>query len=111
MSLVQRELSKKMHLRSELDFPFIVNKLTHVIYTFTDKPSFGNNKYIFGLYRYFEGKPVLSAKKMGTWDKGQSIGYDLEREFHIEEGIEYCMKITIYIENNREIFDVIFIKI
>lgn len=111
MLLIQRELSEKTHLKSELDFPLIINRPSHLVYTFPDAHVIGKNSYIFELFEYFKTKPVIKKKLTGKWTKGQSFGFDLIKDYFIKEGIRYALKTTIYIQNNREIYDVIFIQI
>lgn len=110
MLLVKRELSKKTHSKSELDFPLLVTRASIITYDFTDKPA-RDNRFTFELFEYYKEKPVRKIIKRGRWQKGQQFGFDLVKDYFIREGIKYSLKTTIYIENNREIFDVIFIQI
>ncbi len=111
--LIKRELGSQKHFKSELSFPLVVHKAEMIVYRFPDKPHYGNRQYTFELYEYDlkTDEPIIRAKKKGLWNKGQSFGFDLRKDYFLREGKRYCLKTTIYIENNREIFDVIFIKI
>ena len=107
-----RELSKKAFSTDSLSFPFILRDMTCIGFKFDEHPSNTNRQYVFELFEYLKDKPVRKHITRGNnWEKGQSFAFDLAKDYPVEYGKRYSLKATIYIENNREVFDIVFIDL
>jgi len=96
---------------SELNFPDVIKELGVIAYTFDAVPS-SNNEYQFVLYEYNKfDKPIRKHVSKGTWRKGQTFAFDLRTDYYLVDGRKYALKTIIYIENNREVYDVVFIDL
>lgn len=110
--MINRELSDIKNFEDWLEFPIMLNRHDFITYKLTESPSNEANKntYVITLVEFFKGREVIRSRKTGTWRKGIEIGFDTE-EFPIKSKIQYCIRTTLYIKNNRRVFDNIFIKI
>ena len=111
MLLVQKELGEKKSFKSHLDFPTIIYELGHIVFKIIDKPAFGKEFVRFELFEYYNDNPVRRHKRQVPVSKGQSVGFDLSKDYYLQDDKKYALKTTIYIESNREIFDVVFIQL
>ncbi len=111
MSLVQKELGKKKCFSSHLDFPHTIYQLGIIVYKILDELTFGKEFVMFEVFEYYNDKPVRRHKRVVAGNKGQSVGFDLRRDYHLQDDKNYALKTTIYIESNREVFDVVFIQL
>lgn len=106
-----KELSRKTFINNDMKFPVIYRKKDIVAYKFTDTPIL-DTKYTFELFEYNKkGFPVRRHKSSGNWTKNQVVGFDMEKDFYVKEDVEYALKTTINFGDNREVYDIVYIKI
>ncbi len=110
--MIDREISENKNYEDWLEFPIILDRHTFITYNLPETPS--NTKdgktYTVTLIEFYKGREVTRSFTKGNWKRGYEIGFDTE-EFPIKSNIQYCIRTTIYIKNNRRVFDNIFIKI
>lgn len=94
-----------------LDFPTLLRKRGLILFNFEEDASYTNNKYDMILYEYLKNKPVRRWKKCGYCKRGITIGFDSSRDYYVKDNVKYCLLITYYNRENREVFERVYIQI
>ncbi len=106
--MIEREISEEKNFEVWQEFPIILNRHDFITYRLPDIPY--TSTYKTQLIEFFKGNEIIRSIRRGKWKKGYTVGFDTE-DFPIKSNIQYCIRTTIYIKNNRRVFDNIFIKI
>lgn len=111
--MLERTLSDTKNIEDYQELPVIITRPSVIMYTFPDPPAWKTNKeaqYIIMVYLFHQGKKYPKHKIVHKWRQGFQIAFSTD-DYYFEAGKEYCVETTIYIKNNRQVMDRIFIKI
>lgn len=109
--MLERELSDIKNVLDYHEIPRILYKDDVIVWNLTDSPSFGKdgNVYRIEVIEFYKGKEIIRSKQVGTWKQKHSVGFDTTDQLFRRKQ-EYCVRITIYINNNREVWDNVYIR-